>query len=265
MDIFQASATIGLRAFANPPGTLSANANQQGLAASQLSFPDANVAYSRRFKLAFDGETVDLNLPDGTYTEGFTFPEIEGVPEGVPSYIRVTGTLTDGSDPVTIPVLIFYGIVEGRPAYSETGDAPETNEWRLTWDGASWNLEDLNTGYWSSDSDVASPDLATWSPVAPSTGTPTVTGIGFSKSFDPSGKDLYGEDIPTITEIKGLLIECVSGETISRIGDEYAELTAGERRLSANAGGLESLLDNMEIEATAPNTEVRVTVIGKSA
>jgi hypothetical protein len=122
------------------------------------------------------------------------------------------------------------------------------------------------TAQWSSSEDVASPDLVTtWSPESPATGTPTVTGIGFSKSFDPSGKDLYGEDIPTITEIKGLLIECVSGETISRIGDEYAELTAGERRLSANAGGLESLLDNMEIEATAPNTEVRVTVIGKSA
>jgi hypothetical protein len=126
MDIFQASATIGLRAFALPPGTLSANANQQGLAASQLSFPDANVAYSRRFKLAFDGEGVDLNLPDGIYTEGFTFPEIEGVPEGVPSYIRVTGTLTDGTDPVVFPLLAFDSIIADKPLYNSSAGRMNT-------------------------------------------------------------------------------------------------------------------------------------------
>jgi predicted secreted protein len=109
-----------------------------------------------------------------------------------PPYMVVTGTLTDGTDPVVFPVLTYNNISQWRnaPAY------PNTNYEISPGDEVGWVLQSrvwtdevsLETGArWESSSDVATPDLVppgawhettnphAWKPTSPATGTPVVT------------------------------------------------------------------------------------------
>jgi len=91
----------------------------------------------------------------------------------IPQSITITGELTDGTDPVVVPIVIPFATVDasGRPAYDDPGFA-EINP-------VSPSGFELITGSggWFSPSDVTLPSLADWSDsaIAPATGTPIVT------------------------------------------------------------------------------------------
>lgn len=97
--------------------------------------------------------------------------------------VAVSGTLTDGTDPVTFDPLPYAGLVNGRPSFSDGAYQD------IFWDGTEWtmaNTEDPES-VWESTADVASPELVpsgawhtttnphAWKPVSPATGTPVVT------------------------------------------------------------------------------------------
>lgn len=86
--------------------------------------------------------------------------------------MRVTGSLTNGTSPVTFPDLPAVTTVNGRPYYYKLG----AEEHEIVWTGTEWHLIDFTAGAeWRSSQNVAFPDLVTsWTPVSPATGTPTV-------------------------------------------------------------------------------------------
>ena len=88
--------------------------------------------------------------------------------------VTVAGTLTDGTDPVVFPVMIYDGQNNSKPKYRNIAA-----DCQVAWSGSTWTLEfPVGEGFvnWTSSEDVATPDLVTtWTPTSPATGTPTVT------------------------------------------------------------------------------------------
>jgi hypothetical protein len=264
MNLRDQSVAIACAAIATPASTLTGGENQQGLPLTRIAFPDANEVYSRRYYLGTDNEQVTLDITDGTYVETFALVPIVGVPTGATAYLVVSGSLTDGTDPVVFPILEFSSVSAGKPIYQDG-----TGEYGCSYNNSTsrWTISNAPTlSVWQSTSDAAFPHLVTaWEAVSPATGTPTVTGVNASESYDPSGENIYGETIETLTTVNTVLIECLSGNADIEVnGNELKSVSAGEKRLCANANGLSTYLDTMEITATANNTEIRITVIGES-
>lgn len=87
-----------------------------------------------------------------------------------PQTITVTGTLTDGTDPVVFPSLAYSTQQDSRPLYVSGDYSVESNssEWQIIWAGA-------GDAEWTSSEDVPFPHLVTtWTPSSPATGTPVV-------------------------------------------------------------------------------------------
>jgi hypothetical protein len=102
-----------------------------------------------------------------------------GAIEPISSYpdLAITGTLTsNGTTPVVFPDLIYAGISDGKPYYTNTGDLTGFTH-AANWEGgAVWLLAQLSpAAVWTSASAVATPDLATgWTALGLATGTPVV-------------------------------------------------------------------------------------------
>jgi hypothetical protein len=99
------------------------------------------------------------------------------VTAGDKAIMVVTGTLTDGTDPVVFPPLEYFE-TDPRPRYEGESVSiaydDNDNKWRMVY----FNDYTSITSYWESSNNVATPDLVTtWTPVSPATGTPTVTAL----------------------------------------------------------------------------------------
>lgn len=103
------------------------------------------------------------------------------ITEGTPvnSSLAITGTLTDGTDPVTFPTLIYGGVYEGYPFWSESGTIGDANGHQCYYTDGQWTLEknvsSASTARWTSADAVAHPRLvSTWTPET--VGGPDATG-----------------------------------------------------------------------------------------
>lgn len=101
------------------------------------------------------------------------------VTPGTKARMIVTGTLTDGTDPVVFPDLIYGGIENGKAVFTVNGTTVENSSYYAAWNSGAgiWELTASDgLANWFSFDAVATPDLVTtWTPNAPSTGTPIVT------------------------------------------------------------------------------------------
>jgi hypothetical protein len=93
--------------------------------------------------------------------------------------VQVGGTLTDGVNPVVFPLLSELTI-EGGDLFWEIGSSEDLPYFVVSGTPfGSWfigAITETGSAEWSSADEVATPDLVTtWTPVAPATGTPTVT------------------------------------------------------------------------------------------
>jgi hypothetical protein len=119
-----------------------------------------------------DGDTIGAEyLPDAlTIATG---------DPNIPQSMTVTGTLTDGTDPVVFPVLLY--VEDGL--WTSTGAAPGSGEVYFISNNAgdsNYELVKLADGEsvatWVAVQAVATPDLVTtWTLIPPATGTPIVT------------------------------------------------------------------------------------------
>lgn len=110
-----------------------------------------------------------------------------GISGGTPlndAQMVITGTLTsNGTLAVTFPTLLYEGEAGTKSSYNSLGSTLQGTgtEYDLYWVTDKWKLRKLLDGTpvaeWYSSSDVATPDLATWTASAqsPATGVPTVT------------------------------------------------------------------------------------------
>ena len=137
------------------------------------SYVSASFSSIQTFSTVQAAETYVLGLPaDLADQSGATAQLGREVPT-----IVVTGTLPAG----VAGTYTFREIFNGRPSYDK--GTPNVDGYAtIYWEGAYWALviftdfTPLTFNYWESTSDVATPDLATgWTPVSPSTGTPTLT------------------------------------------------------------------------------------------
>jgi hypothetical protein len=262
MSFSNAQAFAGLRATATPDAPQTRNNNEVGFAPFTANLTDAESVYSVRATLA-DGDVLSLDTLAGDAGES--------VLAGAPETLTVTGTLTDGTDPVVFPVLLY---VEAG-LWTSTGAAPGSGEVYFISNNAgdsNYELVKLADGEsvatWVAVQAVATPDLVTtWTPIATATGTPTITGSGVTSEITGGdGNDIYGDPLPTIDTIQGMMIKCISGAADIEVnGNELKSLTAGDVRLAFNPAGMPSYADDLEATATAANTVLEIVVIGKNA
>lgn len=101
-----------------------------------------------------------------------------------PGSLHVTGTLTDGTDPVVFPALLEAGTASGKTVYTDLGGYYGAGgyDYICIWTvpGDLFQLVKFVSGTpvaaWYSTDDVATPDLVTtWLPSGSATGTPVVT------------------------------------------------------------------------------------------
>lgn len=124
--------------------------------------------------------TPDLATDWRLSSGGASVTEFTVTPEGG---MIVSGSLTDGTNPVVFPLLLPAGLNGGRPKYNGNGidsnDIATTGPYTLGWliSGNAWVLTVEETaGQWYSLEDVSSPHLVTtWTPVGAATGNPVVT------------------------------------------------------------------------------------------
>jgi hypothetical protein len=95
--------------------------------------------------------------------------------------MRITGTLTDGTDPLVFPDLLYAGIRDGKPFWEDVGGNPELPDYSLEWNEGdqTWFLfYRILELAWYATYNVATPDLIpsdAWVAFSPATGTPVVT------------------------------------------------------------------------------------------
>ncbi len=139
------------------------------------SYVSASFSSIQTFSTVTAAETYVLGLPADLADQSGATAQIG---REVPTIV-VTGTLS----PNATGTYTFKEIYNGRPGY-EKGTFGTAGYSGISWDAdnSRWELSVLVTvsplaiATWTSASDVATPDLATgWTPVSPSTGTPTLT------------------------------------------------------------------------------------------
>ena len=261
MDLSNAQAFAGLRATATPDAPNVRNDNEIGIAPFTQLLTGAQVAFSVRATMA----SADVLTLDPLTNDAST-----SVFADVPASIVITGTLTDGTNSVTFPTMLFAGFdANGFPRYTELGLVDPEYEFQIKYDGGAWEITAGGTlnGAWGSTEDEISPtDVVTWTADSPSTGTPTLTGstakaTGYTGG---DGKDIYGATLPAIDTIQGIIVKCTSGAaTIEVSTDEKLTVSAGDTRLCFNTAGVASFADDIEATASASNTVLDIIVIGK--
>jgi len=268
-EVSNAVAIYGLQASLATEQTNASGIVPVGPSQTQRTFLDADVAYAFRANLPNVGDvaTVDLATANGI---------AEPNDSEYPFAIEVTGTLSfDGVDPLVVPTLTFDGLNDGKPSYVANTD---DFDFIVIWDeeGGEWKFNvtaqpSAVMKSWFSTDNVTEPTLVTTWQISGddgNTGTPTVSAgeYDYPQLIDADGNDIYGQPIPTVAEINGLLIECVSGAaTITGAdGFEYSPTANAVLQISNTSTGVITP-DDLTIEATSADTAVKVTVIGKTA
>jgi hypothetical protein len=223
MNLTGTEVRLGMVATANTNSVNSLGAVQIGTPILTVGYQDSpTVAYSLKMDIA-DGESLTLDLSSG---------EVTTTSDPYNPVMIVTGTLTDGTDPVTFPVLPYMDIYNGKGEYYADG-----GDYSINWQGSQfpegWALYKSVYGVisvWTSTADVATPDLVpsgawnattnpdAWKPVSPATGTPVVTAsvVGAS-AYRLSGAewdmtDYEGQPLPAMTKVHSTLVKCLSSD-----------------------------------------------------
>jgi hypothetical protein len=252
MSFSNAQAFAGLRATATPDAPQTRNNNEVGFAPFTANLTDAESVYSVRATLA-DGDVLILDMLTGDAGES--------VINAIPDILTITG-ITDPAD--SDPIIVTRGSddIDGFATWS--GDDTE-----VLYGGILWSIR-INAGvdYLAEkvSADTSPVGLTSWT-VDPGSGQPSVAGsFNTPKIIGGDGNDIYGDPLPTIDTIQGVMIKCISGAADIEInGNELKSVTAGDVRLAFNAAGMPSYADDLEATATAANTVLEIVVIGKNA
>jgi len=276
MILSNPQAFFGLRANVTPTAPNVRNDNEVGVAAAGLALTGGNVAYSLRAKLAED-DKLELDVLTGD-ASGSTLTDIAET-------MTITGSLThNGTSAVTFPVLPWNAAADSWGDFPEGSTTPGSQPHELReveGESYKWLLiqRGPNQAVWTSTADVATPDLVptgawhetsnpdAWKPADSATGTPVATAgppLGFVTGG--TGLDIYGETLPTIADVQGILIQCIAGAADIEVnGNELKQVTAGDTRCAFNVAGMPSYADTLEAIATAAGTIIEITIIGKTA
>jgi hypothetical protein len=165
-----------------------------------------------------------------------------------------------GSDPLTF--VKASALVEGKPQWT-------FGNWVIEYTGTQWVIAETGTNSYEAVKTSAADTpigLTGWT-VGTGAGQPVVAARADSAGeiIGGNGLDLYGEDLPTMTGIIGVMIQCTSGalRVASTGGSEINEITAGETRMFVNPNGTGVEYDSFDVIAEANDTELEITIIGK--
>jgi hypothetical protein len=116
----------------------------------------------------------------------FTVSHLPFVAKPFPApFVRVTGALTsNGTTPLIVPLIPYVGMVDGRPSYGVVDGGRTFDVAWVEGDGLwvfQFDIDGGASGLWETDSNVASPELATgW-----------VAGIGGTNTGTPVFSAVY--------------------------------------------------------------------------
>jgi hypothetical protein len=252
MILSNPQAFFGLRANVTPTAPNVRNDNEVGVSAAGLALTGGNVAYSLRAKLAL-GDVLDLNVLTGD-ASGSTISEI-------PDTLVITG-ITDpaNSDPIIATREEDFEPSEGWKAPGNWSVSRDVGDWVVRKDPAVYRA--------AKTSAAATPVGLTFDPPTIGAGTPVIAAgePAFGEVIGGTGLDIYGETLPTIADVQGILIQCIAGAADIEVnGNELKQVTAGDTRCAFNVAGMPSYADTLEATATAAGTILEITIIGKTA
>jgi hypothetical protein len=258
MILSNPQAFFGLRANVTPTAPNVRNDNEVGVAAAGLALTGGNVAYSLRAKLA-EGDVLDLDVLTGD-ASGSTISESAIMTlSGITNPAAANGVFLKNGQANSFPVFQK----ESNDFYFSRGDASAPVTWVL------WFVVegDQDIAVIETQDDVATPDLVTnWDLLAGVTATPSISASAFGEIIGGTGLDIYGETLPTIADVQGILIQCIAGAADIEVnGNELKQVTAGDTRCAFNVAGMPSYADTLEATATSPGTIIEITIIGKTA
>jgi hypothetical protein len=286
MNLNSVSAFLGLRANASPTATNVTNDVQIGVSAQQIAFPTADVAYSVRAIIAPASDFV-LNVPDGTTDESDAW--VAGVAQVETA--TAVGTIGSGNgnaeiivtcdsmdnSPKTILVDVTSGdtaaVWAGKVRTALAADVDVASVFSVGGASTAIVLTVKEIGglsipiYQDNDSTInIAIDNGTCTGITPAaTSANTTQGVATSGCviYDGDGKDFEGIAIPTITNLKGMILEGVSG-VVAYATESYGTMglidPAEIPTLTANS----LLFDELTFSSSGPS-EIRITVIGETA
>jgi hypothetical protein len=286
MPVSSAQAIIGLNAAGTPSSTNVTGTVQIGPSQSQFAFPTADVAYSVRAIIAPASDFV-LNVPDGTTDESDAW--VAGVAQVETA--TAVGTIGSGNgnaeiivtcdsmdnSPKTILVDVTSGdtaaVWAGKVRTALAADVDVASVFSVGGASTAIVLTVKEIGglsipiYQDNDSTInIAIDNGTCTGITPAaTSANTTQGVATSGCviYDGDGKDFEGIAIPTITNLKGMILEGVSG-VVAYATESYGTMglidPAEIPTLTANS----LLFDELTFSSSGPS-EIRITVIGETA
>lgn len=134
------------------------------------------------------GNGISIEITSGEYATAVEIQVTDSAIVALPvKKIRITGTMTDGTSPVVIPILTYAGQWVGRPEFTSDGLPGDETEpgtyprYILAWTGLAWFLEkrtgfEASSARYTSSSDVDDPlDATGWTAQSPATGEPILS------------------------------------------------------------------------------------------
>ena len=177
-DVINPQDAIDWNALVIPASTASLTINADGDNNTILYTANFSGTFGNDISITYATPAEQATTDVAVFTSSFG-EELVQVTPGTKARMVVTGELTsNGITPLVIPALLYTGVINSKPSYTETGD-PATGRYTLAWNGAGynyWALVDNDSGaQWESSDSVATPDLVTtWTPIGTATGTPIV-------------------------------------------------------------------------------------------
>jgi hypothetical protein len=282
-EVSNAVAIYGLQASLATEQTNASGIVPVGPSQTQRTFLDADVAYAFRANLPTSGDSAKVNL-SGNIGDVTPITPDETPPSGNAKIYDLTGAFTNNTGTKTqpVPVRVYYAGNDGTNDWwtssgeIESGWAADTSTMvngdcfvRLNVDtSATFAYKTIQGLSVFNDSEaVNSVGGLVWSGNDDETGTPLFVEFEYVEPslIDTDGKDIYGQPIPTVDEINGLLIECVSGTAkITTTADDEVSISSSGIILFANTDANVWEVDDITITATSDGTAVKVTVIGQA-
>jgi hypothetical protein len=283
-EVSNAVAIYGLQASLATEQTNASGIVPVGPSQTQRTFLDADVAYAFRANLPNVGDIGAVSLSSNS---GSVTPAIGTPPGSNPRIISVGGTFSEstGTTNQAVPVVLYYAGSNASGHWWTTSKEIEA-DWLTSAtnmsNGDAFALLDLDSPFasmfrYKTSVGVSTFDDATgstsitamsWLANVDETGLPVITAVAYTapELIDADGNDIYGQAIPTVDEINGLLLECVSGTAkITTTVDDEVSISSNGIILFANTESNVWEVDTITITAADADTAVKVTVIGKTA
>ena len=284
MTLTQPQANYGLAATASPVGSKLSGTIVIGTLPTKLNLTSADVAYSVKCVIANVGGAFVIGVDDGDTSSSTSFAagtdQIETataagtVTTAGDATITVTAAgMTGSPKAISVPVVLSDNAAAIALAIRTTLSADADVIALFAVSGATDKViltRSKNLGCaFANDStlNIAITNGTSAGVTVAASSANTTSGSASTGTIitDGDAKDFEGVTLGTIVTLQGVQIDCTAGAIDLTSTDEGSSFAAGEYRVAANVAGVASFLSDLTFTASAIQSEMFITIIGKTS